>query len=218
MAAFLLPLLTGLGSILGGAAKGSADQRTVENQQTTNKNQLLAQLYGVNQNATMNALTAGSSERLAQGNQELDRRQFALNAPRTRASQSVRGSILQNAQPLSLSGLPDRVSSRIPQMSGGLTPAMFNADTRALGGELTRSALIDQLKGDEFTPMEQTDFSKGVLPMPQLEELKKSGLLEQILGSLGMASSIGAGAMGTIEGSRRRVPTNYPIDPVGGGN
>lgn len=218
MPAFLLPLLTGLGSILGGAAKGSADQRTNENNQTQNKNQLLAQLYGVNQNATMDALRSGSAERLAQGNQDLERRQFALNAPRTRASQSVRGSILQNAQPLSLSGLPDRVSSRIPQMSGGLTPAMFNSDTRALGGELTRSALIDQLKGDEFAPMESTDFSKGVLAMPQLEELKKSGLLEQILGSLGLASSVAAGVGGAVQGSRRPpVSMNYPIDPMGGG-
>lgn len=216
MPAFLLPLLTGIGSILGGAAKGSADQRQSENNQTQNKNQLLAQLYNTNQNATMDALRSGSAERIAQGNQDLERRQFALNAPRARASQSVRGSILQNAQPMTISGVSDRV--KIPQISGGLTPAMFNADTRALGGELTRSALVDQLKGDEFAPMESTDFSKGVLAMPQLEELKKSGLLEQILGSLGMASSIGAGALGAVEGARRpRVQNNYPIDPTGGG-
>jgi len=217
MPAFLLPLLTAAAGILGGAAKGSSNQRQSENQQTQQKNQLLAQLYGTNQNATMNALTAGSQERLQQGNQELDRRQFALTAPRTRASQSVRGSILQNAQPLTLSGLPDRVSSRIPAMSGGLTPAMFSADTRALGGELTRSALIDQLKGDEFAPMEQTDFSKGVLPMPQLEELKKSGLLEQIMGALGTGSSIAAGLGGAIQRGRSVPQTNYPIDPMGGG-
>lgn len=216
MPGFLLPLLTAGASLFGGAAKGSADQRQNENNQTQQKNQLLAQMYGMNQNATMNALTAGSAERLQQGNQELDRKQFALTAPRTRASQSVRGSILQNAQPLALSGLPDRVSSRIPSMSGGLTPAMFSADTRALGGEMTRSALIDQLKGDEFAPMEQTDFSKGVLPMPALEELKKSGLLEQIMGSLGLASSVGAGIAGAVQGSRRPA-NNYPIDPVGGG-
>jgi len=217
MPGFLLPLLTAGASLFGGAAKGSADQRQSENSQTQQKNQLLAQLYGVNQNATMNALTAGSQERLAQGNQELDRKQFALTAPRTRASQSVRGSILQNAQPLSLSGLPDRISSRIPAMSGGLTPAMFNSDTRALGGEMTRSALIDQLKGDEFTPMESTDFSKGVLPMPELEELKKSGLLEQILGSLGLASSVGAGLTDAVQRGRSTPQTNYPIDPMGGG-
>lgn len=218
MPAWLIPALMGAAGIFGGAAKGSADQRQTENNQTQNKNQLLAQLYGVNQNATMNALTAGSSERLQQGNQALDQRQFALNAPKARASQSVRGSILQNAQPLSLSGLPDRVSSRIPTMSGGLTPAMFNSDTRALGGELTRSALIDQLKGDEFAPMERTDFSKGVLAMPQLEELKQSGLLEKILGSLGLASSVAAGIGGAVQGARQpKAQTNYPIDLQGGG-
>lgn len=189
-----------IGRIASGAAHGSADQRHTENQETAEKNRLLAQLYGTNQNATMNALMAGSRERSDQRGQALDERKFALSAPSTRANQSVRGSILQNAQPVTLSGLPDRVSSHIPQISGGLTPAMFSADTRALGGEMTRKALIDQLKGDTFDPMEQTDFNKGVLPLPKMEEYQKAGLLEKILGGVGLAGSL-AGGVGQAFGA-----------------
>lgn len=182
-----------IGKIAGGAAKGSADQRHVENTETAEKNRLLAQLYGTNQNATMNALMAGSRERSDQRAQGLDERKFALTAPSVRAGQSVRGSILQNAQPASISGLSDKI--HVPQISGGLTPAMFSADTRALGGEMTRKALIDQLKGDTFDPMQTTDFNKGVLPLPKMDEYQKPGLLEKILGGVGIGGSlVGAGA------------------------
>lgn len=181
-----------LGKLFGGAAKGSADQRATENNQATQKNALLAQLYGTNQNATMNALQGQSAENLAQRGQALDERKFALSAPSTRANQSVRGSILQNAQPASISGLSDKI--HVPTISGGLSPALFNADTRALGGEMTRKALIDQLKGDDFAPMEKTDFSGGVLPTPKLEDYQnKPGMLEKILAGLGLGGSIVGG-------------------------
>jgi hypothetical protein len=150
----LLPLLMAaaplVGKIFGGAAQGSANQRVAENNQTGDQNRLLAQMYGINQNATQNATNAGAAERMGQRNQALDEKKFALAAPSVRAGQSVRGSIMQNAQPVKLSGLPERISSRVPTIEGGLSPALFNDNTRALGGEMTRKALIDQLKGDEF--------------------------------------------------------------------
>ncbi len=193
----LLPLLMAagplIGKITGGAAAGSAAQRGAENNSAAQRNALLAQLYGMRQNATGDALRSESAEKLGQANTDLDRRKFAITAPSVRANQSVRGSILQNAQPVSLSGLPDRVASRVPTISGGLTPAMFNADTRALGGEMTRKALIDQLAGDNFDPMEKTDFKSGILPAPQLEEYQKAGLLEKILGGIGLGGSIVGG-------------------------
>lgn len=198
----LYPALTAAGSLIGGALGRSGNQRVSENAQTNQQNSLIASIYGTRQNALMDALRSGSQERLAQGSQDLDRRQFALNAPSARARQSVRGSLLQNLQPLQLSGLPDRVSSRIPTQTGGLTPAAFNSDTRALGGELTRAALMDQLRGDSFAPMTQTNFQEGILPAPQLEALQRSGLFEQILGSLGFGASLVGGVGGAVQGAR----------------
>lgn len=191
--------IASLGQIASGAAQGSANQRSAENNQAAQRNALLASLYNTNQNATMNALTSASNERTSQRGQALDEKKFALTAPSTRASQSVRGSIMQNAQPVTLSGLSDKI--HVPTISGGLSPALFNADTRALGGEMTRKALIDQLKGDDFAPMEKTDFSGGVLPTPKLEDYQnKPGMLEKILGTLGLGGSL-AGGVGEAFGA-----------------
>jgi hypothetical protein len=215
----LLALLAGAGAagkIFGGLSKGSADQRMAENNQASDKNRLLAQLYGINQGATQNALGNQSAEQIAHAGIDMDRRKFALSAPSVRAGQSVRGSIMQNAQPVKLSGLPDRVASRIPTIEGGLSPAMFSADTRALGGELSRKALIDQLKGDEFSPLQTTDFKSGVLPLPKLEEYQKAGLLEKILGGLGIAGSVAGGA-GEIWGGMQKKRSYEPGDEWGWG-
>jgi hypothetical protein len=209
--AFLLPALMGLGGIFSGAARGSADQRQSENAQAAQQNSLIAQLHGQRQAATSNALNNQSAEQVSHANLDLDRRRHALAAPSARASQSVRGSILANAQPFTVSGLPDRVASRIPQISGGLTPEMFSGDTRALGEELTRSALLDQLKGDDFAPLERTNFQSGVLASPQLQEYQKSGLLEKILGGLGLAGSV----VGGIDEARRNQRNRRSEDPDG---
>jgi hypothetical protein len=193
-----------LSKLFGGGAAGAANQRASENQQIAQQNALLAQLHGQRQAATSNALNNQSAEQSQHANIDLDRRRHALAAPSARASQSVRGSILANAQPFSVSGLPDRVASRIPQISGGLTPEMFSGDTRALGEELTRTALLDQLKGDNFEPLQRTDFQSGVLASPQLQEYQKSGLLEKILGGLGLAGSVVGGIEEVRRGRNRR--------------
>ncbi len=217
-----LPAITAgaglLGKLFGGAAKGSADQRTQENNQITDRNRLLAQLYGTQQGATTNALQGQSGEQIAHAGLDMDRRKFALAAPSVRAGQSVRGSIMQNAQPVTLSGLPDRIASRIPTISGGLSPALFNQNTRDLGGEMTRKALIDQLKGDEFAPLEKTNFSGGVLPTPQLEAFQKAGLLEKILGGLGLAGSVVGGLGEAKFGAAGNRSRGYePDDEMGWG-
>lgn len=214
MPAFLLPLLMGLGGIASGAAKGSADQRMAENNQTGDRNRLLAQLYATRQGATSNALQNQSGEQIAHAGIDMDRKKFALQAPSVRAGQSVRGSILANAQPFKVNAT-GRVAQHIPQISGGLTPAMFSDDTRALGNEMTRKALLDQLKGDEFAPLERTDFQSGVLAQPELDQYQKSGLLEKILGNLGVAGAL-AGGVGEAAGRMpRRVPLDNPFEMGG---
>jgi hypothetical protein len=212
MLPFLIPAILAGSKILGGAAQGSAAERASNNNQVRDQNALLAQLYGIRQGATTNALQNQSAEQTQHANLDLNRRNFALNAPDTRMSQSVRGSILANAKPLTLSGLPDRVASRIPQMSGGLTPEMFSPETRQLGEEMTRKALIDQLKGDEFAPLERTDFQGGVLTPPKMEDYQKSSLLEQIMAGLSVGGSLVGGVGEAIQRNKpRRVedPDGY---------
>ena len=207
---------SGIGNTLSAASAGSAAQRGSENASANSRNSVLANLYGTNQNATMNSLMGQSREQSDHANIDLDRRKFALDAPSKRASQSVRGSILQNAQPFSVSGLPDRVASRIPQISGGLTPAMFSQETRQLGGELSRQALIDQLRGDTFDPLEKTDFKSGILPTPQLEEYQQAGGAEKAMGGVGLGMTLTAQIIDALSKARRPRP---PVEdlPMGAG-
>lgn len=214
MPGWLIPAISAIGSIFSGAASGSANRRENQNRQTLNQNQLIAQLYGINQNARMNARQLASGERGRNAGLDLDRRQhqqdqrrFNLAAPSARASQSVRGSILANAQPVSLSGLPSEVSSRMPRISGGLSPANFTPETRQLGQELTRHALMSQLAGDqidEFDPLESTDFEGAVMDQPRMGGYQRPGLLENILGGLGLGMSAVGAAGGVIPGRPRR--------------
>jgi hypothetical protein len=212
MLPFLLPAILAGSKILGGAVQGSAAERSNNNSQIRDQNALLAQLYGVRQGATTNALQNQSAEQMQHAGMDLNRRNFALNAPDTRMSQSVRGSILANAQPFKLEGLPDRIASRMPQISGGLTPEMFSPETRQLGQEMTRKALLDQLRGDEFEPLQRTDFQSGVLAPPKMEDYQKSGLLEKIMAGLATGGALVGGVGEAIERNRpRRVedPDGY---------
>jgi len=211
-----LAALPAISSIAGGAAKGMADQRAQENAQTQERNRLMAQLFGITQNANTSALENSSRERLGQGGLDLDQRKFALAAPGTRASNAVRGSLIQNLQPVSFSGLPSRISNSIPHMTGGLTPAAISPEARAAGGELTRQSVLELLKGDQFTPQTPTNFQGGVLPLPQMEALKQSGLLEKILGGLGLGGSLLSGLAPSGYGSRGSQG-EAPNDTVGWG-
>lgn len=203
-----IPVGQAIAQVAGGLSQGSANQRGAENNQAAERNRLLAQLYGTKQNATLNALDAGSREARDQRSQALDERKYALSAPSVRAGQSVRGSIMANAQPVTISGIPSDI--HVPTISGGLSPALFNANTRALGDEMTRKALVDQLKGDDFAPMEKTDFKSGILADPKMEAYQKAGLLEKILGGIGMVGSVAGaasqfGAKGFGAGGNGRV-------------
>lgn len=63
-----------------------------------------------------------------------------LKAPSTLASQTARGDLLANMQPASFSGLPSYV--KMPQISGGLTPASLGPNSRNAGAALSREALL----------------------------------------------------------------------------
>ncbi len=212
--ASLTGLLGSIGKVAGNAAQGAATQRTNQNELTQRQNSLLAQLFGINQNAQTNALEGQSRERLGQGNLDLEQRKFSLAAPSARASQAVRGSLIQNLQPVSFSGLPSRISSSIPTITGGLTPAAISPEARQAGGLLTRQAIMDMLKGDSFAPQTPTDFQGGVLHSPQMAALQDPGKLESILGAIGLIGGIG-GAVGDTFQQRRK--SYEPSDQYGYG-
>lgn len=159
-----------LGKVFGGAGKGAADQRMAENDQRLRAAQL--------QNAYQ---IAQGQHGLNSAALDLNRRQFLQNEPSVQASQAVRGSLLNRIQPLRLSGLSDRVASRIPQMNSIIDA--IGPDARAAGALLERRGLSGLESGPStFDPI-------AALPPAQAAALQKSGLLEKILGTVGLVGS-----------------------------
>lgn len=210
-----LPAVLGAaGTVAGSAAKGSADQRTNENSQIAQRNALLTQIWHTQQNAKMNAAQASSAEQNQQAQIDMARRNYAMEAPSIRASQAVRGNLMQNIQPASFQGLPERVSSHIPTLSGGLTPASLGPEARQMGELLARQAVLGQLKGDTFDPLQKTDFNAALMPAPTLQDMQQPGGLEKTLGGLGLVGSL-LGSVGAMAGRRR--PSYEPNDQNGWG-
>ncbi len=160
---------------------------------------------------------------LANAGMDLSQRQFQLAAPGQRAGNAVRGDILSRAQDVSIAGLPSRI--KVPQISGGLRPSMFSADTRATGANITAQARREQERGDQFAPLPTVpDYSGPTsgLPSyqsptstapsfvrppapPELTGLPSSGTLDDILS---LAGTVG----GFTEALKK-----YRTKPIGGG-
>lgn len=94
-----------------------------------------------------------------------------LEAPGMRAGNSVRGDVLAGAQPLTINGPITHTGGQMPQISGGLSPSLFSNNTRQLGQNMSRQALLSQMKGDAFTPT----------------ALPKANWLDKILNGVGYA-------------------------------
>jgi hypothetical protein len=161
-------------AIAAGRAAGRVDDATLQQRQ----DQLSLSRY----NAGLNAADV-----------DLARRKYALGAPSARASQSVRGDILANAQDVSINA----PGIRIPQISGGLRPSMFSANTRALGGELSKSALADQQKGDTFDPLGAP---------PPITGLPQPGVTDKILTTAGYVGALAPDFMDLLSKYKRQPP------------
>ena len=117
---------------------------------------------------------------------------LGLQAPQLRARNAVRGDILANAQPAAFSG-----SGRDLQMSGGVSPALLSENSRNLGRQMSRDALLSQMKGDAFTPT----------PLPQ------SGKLDTLLGLLSGAGT-GVDAWNAIRPPKASARPPMALDPA----
>lgn len=231
-----------LGRLFGGAAKSSADQRQSENQTINSRNQLLGQLFNTQQNARLGALgmedrgamdryqtRQGATTNALQSEEagKLNRARLGLEAPTIRARQSVLGSMMENMQPVTVSNMNPRLAGRVPQIQGGMTPAVLSDTTRAHGRDLQRAALEAQFTGSDIPAATDfqsgildapamVDFRSGLLAPPQLQGYKDAGGMEKFLGGAGLLGSV-LGGIGDLINERPRSGHNLPIDPYGGG-
>lgn len=181
------PLLSGLGQVAGGAAKGSSDQRMSENQQMLGHDALQNQQYGTQQNAQMQA-----------GGLDLQRQGFSEDARGNRAKQALIASILQNFQPghVGVSGVKDA------NLTGGVLASLGNAGSQASLAQLYKDALSAQMTPDHFSGGE-------ILHPPTLSQPKGSGVLEKVLGGVGLGGSL-LGALSKNPDDEQRNQSGRP--------
>lgn len=121
----------------------------------------------------------------------LDYARFNLQAPGMRAENAARGSLMANVQDVQLSRPRGG-----PGVQGGTRPSMLTPEARQLGQQMSRDALMQQMRGD-------------VMPTPQ----PSAGKFDTLLNSLGYAGLIGQG-MSQMLAPPKPMPTPRP-QPMG---
>jgi hypothetical protein len=177
-----------LGTALGSTAKGQATERGQENVAAQARDRALADIYGTQQQAPVQLMQL--LERALQ-----DRAKLALEAPSARLNQIIRGSLLANMQPARITG-GFSSNVRIPQISGGLSPAALSNAARVAGAEMQRQALSKLFSGQDVPAM--PNFAGALVAPPQLSQYKGPGTMESVLSGAG----IGLGALDAILKSR----------------
>ena len=201
----------GAAGTLGSIAGGSATERGLENTYGTDYNRSVVGRYGVNQDAVLSAILQGGRDTMtgyntrqqalsnAKANESIEKVALAklgLDVPTQLAQDSVRGSIMQNLQPLSFTS-PAGQQGHLTSLKGGLSAATLDPMTRAHGTELMKQAMEKQLSPDKGVPgatdflsgvldtPPPTDYSKGVLKPPDLQQYQDPGKLESITSGVG---------------------------------
>lgn len=173
----ILGAISGLGSLFGGGAKASADAREKEAALEAQRDQTAIARYNAQQQAqTQNAQT------------DLSQRQFALQAPGARSGNAVRGDILSTLQK------PSGQHGRFNFVANAPT---ISDQTRQVGQQTTRDALLAALQGDHFAPLQ-------TIPVPQATPLPQAGTMEKVGGIAGLLGGI---ANGVAPLFKPRVPS-----------
>ena len=200
--ATVVPLVTAGVNMAGQVAAARQQGRQAQAQQQVPVDRLNQDAATSTLGVQQRALDAQDAARLARALGVLQEQKAGREAPGMRASNAVRGDILANAQDATFSG-----SSRIPkfEFQGGLRPSMFSGSTRQLGSEMSRQALVDQLKGEStpFSDLPEADYSK-ILNAPAIPggtALPEGSRMDAVLQAIGQYGGMAAGVANAFPGS-----------------
>jgi hypothetical protein len=169
-----LSALGGIGDIAGKAAGGAASGREREAQLLMQQDQLRNSQFGTQQGAEMQA-----------GNLDLNRKNFEEGARGGRAKQALLASLLGGGfQPTSI----DVPGIKKSTMTGGLAESLKSPGAQQAMQELMRQALAAQMQ--QGSPQGEQFTGGAMLKPPTLNAMPKAGMLEKILGGVGVGGSI----------------------------
>jgi hypothetical protein len=214
----VVPLITAGVSTAGQIAAARQQGRQVQASQQGNVDALNQRGAESTLGVQQRALDAQDAARLARALGMLQEAQAARQAPGQRASNAVRGDILANGRDATFNG----GSSRIPSFSfsGGLRPSMFSGNTRQLGQEMSREALLDQLKGapTPFSNLPEADYSRilNAPAVPGGTALPEGSRMDSILQAIGQYGGLAAGVANAYQGGQPAAGTPSVGAPASG--
>lgn len=186
----------------GRAAEAAANQRQDAGAQNA---------YATDKSLDLEALVRAYQAELDRATGTLKEYETRLAAPQQRASNSVRGDILANVQDV---GVNAPAGVNVTSFSGGLRPSLLSGNSRALGAQMSKEALLSELANDEPTPfsgMSPVDLSSitgraspSQTPLPQASGMDK--VMENIALWGGLASA-GLGAMNQPQRQQQAAQT-----------
>lgn len=215
----IVPLITAGVSTAGQVAAARAAANRGQAAAQVPVDQLNQQAYRTDLSTKQQALDAQDAARLARALGMLQENAANLKAPGTRASNAVRGDILANAVDASFDG---GGNGRIPSydFGGGLRPSMLSDDTRALGRNISREALVDQLakKPTPFSDLPDADYSSvlNAAGAPGGTALPQGSRLDTVLQAIGQYGGLGAGVLNAAQQPAVTTPVAPGVAPQAG--
>lgn len=181
--------------IAGAYAQSKAAGRAAEAAANQRQDQGAQNAYATDKSLDLEALIRGYQAELDKAKGQLSEYETKLSAPQSRAANSVRGDILANVQDVGVSA-PDGVN--VTSFSGGLRPSLLSGNSRALGQQMSKEALLDALSGapTPFSDLAPVDLSSVTSRRaPAQTALPQASTMDRVMEQIGLWGGLASGVM-----------------------
>lgn len=142
-------LISAGAQIASSYAASKAQGRAAESAINQRQDASAQNAYATDKSLDMEALVRAYQAELDRSKGIMSEYEQKLAAPQSRAANSVRGDILANVQDVGFDAPP---GVNVTSFSGGLRPSLLSGNSRALGAQMSKEALLDALSGGGPTP------------------------------------------------------------------
>lgn len=189
------------GQIAASRAQGRQAEAVINQRQDTGAQNA----YATDKSLDMEALVRAYQAQLDRASGQLKEYETRLAAPGQRASNSVRGDILANVQDV---GFDAPTGVNVTSFSGGLRPSLLSSNSRELGQQMSKEALMDALDGKDPTPfsdMGPVDLSSITgRTSPTPTALPQASGMDKVLEAIGMYGGLASAGLNAYSQPQRQ--------------
>jgi hypothetical protein len=157
--------------------------------------------YATDKSLDLEALVRSQQAELDRAKGIMSEYEQRLSAPQSRAANSVRGDILANVQDV---GFDAPAGVNVTSFSGGLRPSLLSGNSRALGQQMSKEALLDALSGggpqpfSNLKPMDASSITGRT--SPEQTELPQASGMDRVLEQIGLYGGLATAGMNAMNG------------------